>query len=238
MKRAFTLVELLVVIAIIAILAALLFPVLTAAENRAKQTACLNNLRQIGFGIHIYTDDHDNTLPLDPNHSATNFWMNYEQLIKSDAGLGGAISNSTVFACPADNFFYSDAFANSLVPRSGHSQAGFNYSSYNFNAGNVFVVTNRFPGIAGWKLNAIKDPTKTILIYDFPAYAPFSWHQPMRLPSGQVFGVNNSKNMIGFVDGHVGYVRIFYDDVNVATGHGQSWQYDPPAGYDYKWSGD
>lgn len=237
-KRAFTLVELLMVIAIIGILAALLFPVLAAAKNRAKQTVCLNNLRQINIGIHVYTDEHENTSPLEPNHSPTNFFMNYEALIKSDVGLGGAISNSALFACPADNFFYSDAYANSLVPQSAHSQAHFNYSSYAFNAGNIFVITNRWPGIAGGKMNSIKEPTKTVLVNDLPAYAPFSWHQPQRLSSGLVAGMNNSKNMIGFADGHVSYVKIFYDEVNVATGHDQAWQYDPPAGYDYKWSGD
>jgi prepilin-type N-terminal cleavage/methylation domain-containing protein/prepilin-type processing-associated H-X9-DG protein len=237
-NRAFTLIELLTVIAIIGILAALLFPVLNSAKRQAQRTFCLNNLRQTNFGIHIYTDEHDETLPLDPNHSPTNFLMNYEQLIKSSAGLSGAVSNSTLFACPSDNFFYSDAFASSLISQSAHSQAIYNYSSYTFNAGNVFVITNRWPGIAGWKMSSITEPAKTVLVYDLPAYAPYSWHQPQRLPSGLVMGVNNSKNMIGFVDGHVSYVKIFYDEVNVATAHDQAWQYDPPASYDYKWSGD
>jgi len=237
-KRAFTLIELLVVIAIIGILAALLFPALSVAKNHAKRTVCLNNIKQISFGIQVYADDHGGTLPLDPNHSPTNFWMNYEQLIKSDVGLNGPISNSALFACPCDSFFYSDAYGNSLVSQSAHSQAKFNYSSYAFNAGNIFVVANRWPGIAGRKMNSIKEPTKTILAYDLPACLPFSWHQPRRLPSGTVMGVNNSKNMVGFADGHVSYVKIFYDEINVATGHDQAWQYDPPAGYDYRWSGD
>src|SRR6476469_6362896 len=60
---AFTLIELLVVIAIIAILAAILFPVFAQARDKARQSACLSNTKQIGTAITLYAQDYDETLP-------------------------------------------------------------------------------------------------------------------------------------------------------------------------------
>src|SRR5438094_1257344 len=59
----FTLIELLVVIAIIAILAAILFPVFAQARDKARQTACLSNMKQIAHSVTMYTGDSDETLP-------------------------------------------------------------------------------------------------------------------------------------------------------------------------------
>jgi prepilin-type N-terminal cleavage/methylation domain-containing protein/prepilin-type processing-associated H-X9-DG protein len=63
MKRAFTLIELLVVIAIIAILAALLLPVLSAAKEKGYRAQCINNFKQLAVAIQVYTDDHGDQLP-------------------------------------------------------------------------------------------------------------------------------------------------------------------------------
>jgi prepilin-type N-terminal cleavage/methylation domain-containing protein len=65
-RRGFTLIELLVVIAILAILAAILFPVFAEARDKARQTACLSNLRQIGTATMMYVQDHDDTYPPGP----------------------------------------------------------------------------------------------------------------------------------------------------------------------------
>ncbi len=62
-RLGFTLIELLVVIAIIAILAAILFPVFARARDRARQTACLSNMRQIGTAMMMYAQDYDERLP-------------------------------------------------------------------------------------------------------------------------------------------------------------------------------
>ncbi len=62
-KCGFTLIELLVVIAIIAILAAILFPVFARAREKARQSSCLSNVKQIGLGMMMYVQDYDERFP-------------------------------------------------------------------------------------------------------------------------------------------------------------------------------
>lgn len=66
-RKGFTLIELLVVIAIIAILAAILFPVFAKAREKARQTSCQSNMRQLGLGFAQYTNDYDELQPTTKN---------------------------------------------------------------------------------------------------------------------------------------------------------------------------
>ena len=63
MRRGFTLIELLVVIAIIAILAAILFPVFARAREKARQTSCLSNVKELALALLMYSQDYDETIP-------------------------------------------------------------------------------------------------------------------------------------------------------------------------------
>ena len=62
-RKGFTLIELLVVVAIISILAGMLLPALNRAREKARQTVCLNNLKQLGLATHMYANDFDGYLP-------------------------------------------------------------------------------------------------------------------------------------------------------------------------------
>ncbi|MHB9026856.1 MAG: type II secretion system protein, partial [Armatimonadota bacterium] len=94
-QRGFTLIELLVVIAIIAILAAILFPVFAKAREKARQTTCLNNQKQIATAILMFIQDHDETFP------TADTWVSE---LASNYGVTGK-----VWDCPTTSFKGTEA---------------------------------------------------------------------------------------------------------------------------------
>ncbi len=95
---AFTLIELLVVIAVVAILAALLFPVLGRAKESGRATACLSNLRQAGIALQLYVQENNNRLPFMRDRSLTTT----NELPSPDTVLATQLGNTNVLKCPSD----------------------------------------------------------------------------------------------------------------------------------------
>ena len=99
----FTLIELLVVITIIAILAAILFPVFAKVREKARQTSCLSNCRQIGLALAQYRQDYDGFMPIDvnpyddANQRATGCLQEWHYLILP------YMRNTQLFICPSDS---------------------------------------------------------------------------------------------------------------------------------------
>jgi prepilin-type N-terminal cleavage/methylation domain-containing protein/prepilin-type processing-associated H-X9-DG protein len=110
-RRGFTLIELLVVIAIIAILAALLMPVLTSARESAMRVSCLNNLKEIGIGCITYAGDNSDTMPVCDLPVGDNPWET------SQACRVSAIPSSTIVQGPYNLglLFFNDLIRNPLT---------------------------------------------------------------------------------------------------------------------------
>jgi prepilin-type N-terminal cleavage/methylation domain-containing protein/prepilin-type processing-associated H-X9-DG protein len=139
MKKAFTLIELLVVIAIIAILAAILFPVFAQAKLAAKKTADLSNLKQIGLGIMMYSNDSDDMLPRGGTQDAAGNWFTWREEVEpyikngqQSYSNGDEFVNGGMWTSPAQppNSLYGYGAHDGLIPAdySWYAPTSFNSS--------------------------------------------------------------------------------------------------------------
>jgi prepilin-type N-terminal cleavage/methylation domain-containing protein/prepilin-type processing-associated H-X9-DG protein len=180
MRRAFTLIELLVVIGIIGVLAGLLLPVLSAAKKRAAQAACINNMKQLGLGIRMYTDDNHDTFPgMASQHSGfqANDWIYwrtnsaYPQVDKSPIVLTLANTSAKLFRCPLDTDDSGRIAEGETDPANGPYFYSYSLTSYlpttddngnNVNPGmsSFFASGDSLP----FKLTAVKNPTGKIML--------------------------------------------------------------------------
>ena len=216
-------IELLVVISIISILASMLLPALAKAKNKAQKVKCVNNLRQIGMGLMLYADDSADILPGTATMAADpRPWVMYKRLIKPYVGLNNTNNPSTndlVFRCPGDFGFPLILGLNAPSYRDPSQD----YNSYIFNG------VPWAPNISGKKLSSIQQATRTILVVDYAAHGPVTWHDGITKFQQRT---DKARSNATFVDGHVSYTPIYY---NKSQG---PWEYNPPATnsfYGYTW---
>jgi len=162
-NKGFTLIELLVVIAIIAILAAILFPVFAKVREKARQTACLSNIRQLGLAIAQYNNDFDTDYP--------NGIADYGQAQGWASQVFPYTSSAAVFACP------DDPTARIHTPYTfGGVNGASNMTSYGYN--DDFVRQNYWNtgspcgnntcpnGNVSFGLNLMTEPDKTVVLFE------------------------------------------------------------------------
>jgi prepilin-type N-terminal cleavage/methylation domain-containing protein/prepilin-type processing-associated H-X9-DG protein len=184
-RKGFTLIELLVVIAIIAILAAILFPVFATAREKARQTACLSNMKQIGLALMQYVDDYDDVYPgACMSEPALRNSGGGSQYIPYDMQLMPYTKSDNIFTCPSDtsvrypsDFSWWDvSYETKLVPRSYGYMAQINTVEANESDDtNTGLSTFYNDGSGrGYNMSKVEQPSDTIaFVEDYCTRGPY-----------------------------------------------------------------
>ncbi len=163
-KKNFTLIELLVVIAIIAILAAMLLPALSNARNRARQTQCLNNLKQLGLASWQYSLDFDGNAPLHSDNVATGSIRWYDRLCPY-LGFQDEVKRNT--CVEPDTKGTTNMLRKPFrCPFETRSRATQEFYHYGFNYYHTGAGLTAVPPSSTTQLGRVKRPTERCLIAD------------------------------------------------------------------------
>jgi len=193
MRRGFTLIELLVVIAIIAILAAILFPVFARAREKARQTSCLSNMKQLALGAKMYMGDYDELFfghiqgtraTNYPPAAGTMYWMQQVEPY---------VRNAQIFTCPSKpSYTWNGAQDSSIGYGMNYWLTYYYYYSYG-------------------SLAQMKRAAETIWFADCNYYVVYPTFYLYTYPTNATYGLNgtarlqarhNGGDNFGFVDGH------------------------------------
>ncbi len=201
-RSGFTLIELLVVIAIIAILAAILFPVFARAREKARQSSCQSNLKQIGLAATMYAQDYDETM-------VTSWRISNDQNGTTWADmLMPYIKNLQMLDCPSSGLKVSlinTTWGGQTISRTAMSY-GINACYWGGTAGSASGPAAARP--SGYNMAQIKAPAETVLHTDYNGY----WEAASQYDVPTVYTAqplstsayrHNDQSNVLFVDGHV-----------------------------------
>ena len=199
--RGFTLIELLVVIAIIAILAAILFPVFARAREKARQTSCLNNVKQFVLAEMQYIQDYDEQFPwIEGPASGYHYVLHGLRatgITNADSPLVPYIKNNEVGVCP------SRKDAGDYISTPWQWGYGGNYSHfpdyYPYNPGRNLALAD------------VNAPSEVMLLGESTfyclLYCPFC-DPSYRDANGYTTTKHNGGSNVGFVDGHAKWLSV------------------------------
>jgi prepilin-type N-terminal cleavage/methylation domain-containing protein/prepilin-type processing-associated H-X9-DG protein len=167
-RKGFTLIELLVVIAIIAILAAILFPVFAKAREKARQTACLSNCRQIGTAYAMYAQDYDEMLV--PVHSNGGCWFDL---------LEPYMKSKKILYCPSATYQDIVSYMPVLIGYSNASPAICPMS------------VGDYSGNKTSSIGSIARPSETVWMMECTYWDKYGRPESMGLPDWMVFATGD-----------------------------------------------
>lgn len=232
-RSGFTLIELLVVIAIIAILAAILFPVFAQAREKARQTSCLSNMKQIGTGLMMYLQDYDEQFP--PVVGATavgnqmytqNWGVEYTDPANGatvPSIVGPYIKNRDIFRCPSGS-----RGGNQLIHYMMNDYIATRSQAVMGAPASTVIVsesTGGNPADANIKFYPPNPPGSTATVLDFNVGHSLANNVIKSDPANGVWETTSFRDVnrhsdggnFAFGDGHVKWFKVTYVDPNDST---------------------
>jgi len=204
-NKGFTLIELLVVIAIIAILAAILFPVFAKVREKARQTACLSNEKQIGLAMMQYEQDNEERLPMGGGDGNIRWWSSIQPYAKS----------TDLYRCPSKPEY--GGYYNPGAYGANSNLMNWNYSrpeSEIQNPAGTFIVCEAAQCDTG--INGVNDPTKWVdhqhNATDWGVTPPGAWGDDGWQPYSVACGDNSWSECRRPIARHNGGLNVVYSD--------------------------